>query len=427
MDILIAEDDYISRVMLKKNLTADGHHVIEAGDGQTAWQMYQERKPDMVLSDWMMPGMDGITLCREIRGACKEKYAYIMILTTKDEVEDLITVFEAGADDYISKPVRPEELKSRIKTGQRVINLEKIYHSIQSTLVKRNKALDKALSDLKLTQSQMLQSEKMASIGQLSAGIAHEINNPIGFISGNLDSLKGYFEDLNKVLSQYQGLRRSLEKDTKLPEALRQKARDIRDIEHEIDLEYLKEDIPDLLKDCLKGAGRISRIIKDLKNFARPGKPGTVMIDLNSGLKSTLNLIHNDIKYKAEVEVETDFGEIDPVEVDPQKLNQVFMNLLLNAGQAIEEKGTITVKTRQDNGYVVVMISDTGCGIDSEKLSKIFDPFYTTKPIGLGTGLGLSSVYDIIKEHEGWVEVESQKGQGTCFTIFLPSKRHEDD
>lgn len=425
MDILIAEDDYISRVMLKKNLAADGHNVIEAADGQIAWQMYQERKPEMVITDWMMPGMDGIDLCRKIREEFKGKYAYIMMLTTKDEVDDLVAVFEAGADDYISKPVRPEELKSRIKTGQRVINLENTHRSVQIKLFKKNKALDKALYDLKCTQSHMLQSEKMASIGQLSAGVAHEINNPIGFISGNLDSLKDYFKDLNKVLSQYQMLGQVIEKESSLPESIRQNAQNIRDIEREIDLEYLKEDIPDLLKDCLDGSRRISRIVTDLKSFAHPGNPGTAIMDINSGLQSTLNVINNDIKYKAEVE--TDFGKIDPVEGDPQKMNQVFMNLLLNAGQAIEEYGTITVKTRQDNAHVMVMISDTGRGIDSELMTKIFDPFYTTKPIGQGTGLGLSSAHDIVNEHGGRIAVESKKGQGTCFTISLPSKCQEGD
>lgn len=425
MDILIAEDDYISRVILKKNLAADGHNVIEAADGQAAWQMYQEKKPEMVITDWMMPGMDGIDLCRKIREEFKGKYAYIMMLTTKDEVDDLVAVFEAGADDYISKPVRPEELKSRIKTGQRVINLENTHRSVQIKLFKKNKALDKALYDLKCTQSHMLQSEKMASIGQLSAGVAHEINNPIGFISGNLDSLKDYFKDLNKVLSQYQMLGQIIEKESSLPESIRQNAQNIRDIEREIDLEYLKEDIPDLLKDCLDGSRRISRIVTDLKSFAHPGNPGTAIMDINSGLQSTLNVINNDIKYKAEVE--TDFGKIDPVEGDPQKMNQVFMNLLLNAGQAIEEYGTITVKTRQDNAHVMVMISDTGRGIDSELMTKIFDPFYTTKPIGQGTGLGLSSAHDIVNEHGGRIAVESKKGQGTCFTISLPSKCQEGD
>lgn len=418
MDILIAEDSRISRSVLKKLLKKDGHQIFEAVDGKEAWQLYLEQKPDIVITDWMMPEMDGIALCREIRNHKSKKYSYIMMLTSKGEIDDRVAVFDAGADDYISKPVKPQELRSRIKNGQRVIQLEKKFRVIQNKLVKKNLELNKALADLKIRQSQMLQSEKLVSIGQLSAGVAHEINNPIGFITGNIDTLSDYFKDVETVLGGYQALLQMLKSNDGLSSEVKQQVQKIEDIEEDVDIGYLQEDIPDLLKDCLVGSQRIARIVNDLKTFARPGNEGFTMVDINSGIKSTLNVINNEIKYKAEVK--TDYGELDMIEADPQKLNQVFMNLLLNAGQAIEKDGEIKIQTRQDDTHIRVTICDNGCGISPEHLSRVFEPFYTTKAIGQGTGLGLSSSYDIIQEHKGKIDVKSKKGQGTCLTISLP-------
>ncbi|MBA3009577.1 MAG: response regulator [Proteobacteria bacterium] len=422
MKILIAEDDFVSRLLVKKAVTKIGHEVIVAENGQQAWEAFQEHEPDMVISDWMMPEMDGLELCRRIRKSDKKTYSYIILLTAKDKTTDLVEVFDAGADDYIIKPFKPDELRSRIKSGERITSLESRHHALQETLLVKNKKLDETLQALKETQAQAMQSEKMASIGQLAAGVAHEINNPIGFVGSNLEALSDYLKDYNTLLGHYQVLAAALGKAgaDSGPGTVKTLLDTILQFEEKIEIEYLKEDIPELLKDCAEGTSRVGKIVADLKNFAHPGNDKQMLMDVNKGLESTLNVVANEVKYKAVVT--KDFGQIPMVEAWPQKLNQVFMNIIINAAQAILEKGEIRIKTFVEGKDVKITISDTGSGILPENLSKIFDPFFTTKAVGKGTGLGMNIAYNIIKEHKGKIEVDSQMGKGTCFTITLPGK-----
>jgi signal transduction histidine kinase len=192
--------------------------------------------------------------------------------------------------------------------------------------------------------------------------------------------------------------------------------------EKRIDVDFVKEDIFDLIQDCRKGADRIKKIVVDLKNFSHPGQSSLQYTDINKGLESTLNVVHNEIKYKAKVN--TDFGEIPMVECFAQELNQVFMNILVNAAQAMERSGEIRVRTRLIDGYVRIEISDTGPGIHPDHISKIFDPFFTTKEVGKGTGLGMHIAYNIIQKHQGSIRAESQLGKGATFIIDLPVLAH---
>ena len=422
MKILIAEDDFVSRLLVKKAVEKIGHDVLEAENGKIALELFLEHKPDIIISDWMMPEMDGIELCQKIRASDKKTYSYIILLTAKDKMTDLVEVFEAGADDYIIKPFKPDELRSRIKNGERIIKLEGEHHDLQKELVGKNNKLDKTLARLKTTQSQILQAEKMASIGQLAAGVAHEINNPIGFISSNLDALNDYMTDFDTLLQHFQKLEKILKESNQenLSSEIKQQIQTVSDYEEEIEVDYLKDDIPELLKDCKEGTGRVGKIVGDLKSFAHPGNDEQMLVDINKGLVSTLNVVNNEIKYKATVT--KDLGEIPLVEGYPQKLNQVFMNILVNAAQSIKEKGEIKIVTKQKGKYVAVSISDNGCGIEKDHLSKIFDPFFTTKAIGAGTGLGMNIAYNIIEEHKGKIDVKSQVGKGTVFTIILPGR-----
>ena len=422
MKVLIAEDDYISRLLVKKTIEKIGHEVIEAENGKLAWQLFLDQEPDMIISDWMMPEMDGITLCQKIRSSGKKTYSYIMLLTAKDRMTDLVEVFDAGADDYIIKPFKPDELRSRIKTGERIIQLEGRHHQLQEELSLRNNKLDATLKELKTTQGRILQSEKMASIGQLAAGMAHEINNPIGFIGSNLDALKDYMKDVDELLSHYQKLCKLLmaAPEDSLSVEIKNEVSTIIQFEEQIEIDYLKKDIPDLLHDCKEGTERVGKIVADLKHFAHPGNDRQVLVDINKGLESTLNVVYNELKYKATVTRE--FGDIPMVEGFPQKLNQVFMNILVNAAQAITEKGEIRIETKKEGDNVLVAISDTGCGIREEDLPRIFDPFFTTKEIGKGTGLGMNIAYNIIEEHRGKISVQSTVGKGTTFFVSLPGK-----
>lgn len=420
MKILIAEDDYVSRLLVRKAVMKIGHEAVVTENGREAWEAFQAGKPDMVITDWMMPEMDGIELCKRIRASKEEIYTYVILLTAKDKTTDLVEVFDAGADDYIIKPFKPDELRSRIKSGERIATLESRHYALQAKLLVKNEKLDKALKDLKATQAQALQSEKMASIGQLAAGVAHEINNPIGFVGSNLDALTDYFNDYESLLDQYKIIGSLLENGDAGEDKVREQLKAIREHESDIEIDYLKEDIPDLLNDCIDGTRRVGQIVADLKNFAHPGNDKQMLMDINKGIESTLNVVANEVKYKAKVT--KDFGDIPSVEGFPQKINQVFMNIFVNAAQAIEEKGDITIKTYAEGSDVKISIADNGSGIPEENLNKIFDPFFTTKEVGKGTGLGMNIVYNIIKEHNGNIEVESEMGKGTCFTITLPGK-----
>jgi PAS domain S-box-containing protein len=267
---------------------------------------------------------------------------------------------------------------------------------------------------------QLFQSEKMASIGQLAAGVAHEINNPVGFVISNLNTFKDYQQDFGKLIARY---REALNEARQVPRSgcegrLSQMIGAVEALESEIELDFLLDDCRQLIEECQEGTNRIKNIVQDLKSFAHPGEEARQFVDLNQCIESTLNIVWNELKYNANVIKE--FGQIPELECYPQQLNQVFMNLLVNAGQAISGKGDVKILTRKRNSHIEILFSDTGCGIAEENLNKIFDPFFTTKPVGKGTGLGLHVSYNIIKKHNGEITVTSEKGKGTVFTIQLP-------
>jgi len=282
--------------------------------------------------------------------------------------------------------------------------------------------VEKKAKKIKETQAQLMQQEKMASIGQLAAGVAHEINNPMGFISSNLNSIEDYEKDRKLLIEQYRALVSGLKGETMATEkgraAILERLGRIASLEKETDIDFILEDIPNLIRESKEGAERIKKIVRDLKDFVHPGEDELQFADVNRNLDSTLNIVWNELKYKATVRKE--YGKLPQVRCYVQQLNQVIMNLLVNAAQAIEKQGEICISTRADNGHVEIKISDTGTGISKENLSKIFDPFFTTKEVGKGTGLGLNVAYNIIKKHKGTINVESEAGEGTTFTIRIP-------
>lgn len=266
--------------------------------------------------------------------------------------------------------------------------------------------LKKANYKLKSAQEQVIQSEKLSSIGQLSAGVAHEINNPIGFINSNLKTLSEYAETTLKLIEGYS----SLKQDNSSIEA----------IKSEYDYNFIKKDMPQLIKESIEGASRVIEIVKDLKGFARTDNKATAKVNLHTCINSTLNMVANEIKYKAQVK--KDFGEIPEIECRPVQINQVIMNLLVNAAQAIKDEGLITIKTYSLGENIILEISDTGEGIKKDIMEKIFDPLFTTKEASIGTGLGLSVTYSIVKSHSGDIEAISTTGKGTTFKVTLPAK-----
>ncbi|MFC5300842.1 ATP-binding protein [Azospira restricta] len=291
--------------------------------------------------------------------------------------------------------------------------LEELVEARTAQLSRTNAELRESNRRLGETQGMLLQSEKMASLGQLAAGVAHEINNPVGFVNSNLDSMHAYFTDLARLLDAYAA----------------GEARDdgprIAAIKREIDYDFIRADLTQVIAESKEGMERVKKIVRDLKQFSHVGSTEWQLADLHAGLDSTLNIVSHELKYKAEVTRE--YGALPAVECLPGEINQVFMNLLVNAGQAIEKRGEIRIRTGSDGDTVWVEVADTGCGIPPENLSRIFDPFFTTKPVGQGTGLGLSLSYATIRKHRGRLDVDSAVGRGTTFRITLPQTQPKEE
>ncbi|TWO79136.1 hypothetical protein CBW56_16375 [Denitratisoma oestradiolicum] len=288
----------------------------------------------------------------------------------------------------------------------------------ETKLMRQYTELSKLNQQLQSAHEQLVQSEKLASIGQLAAGVAHEINNPIGYVQSNLGSLDSYLQDLFELLAAYEAAAAALPADH--PALLAATA-----LRREKDLDFLRQDVPNLMGESQEGIGRVRKIVADLKDFSRVDSDQTWQwTDLHRGLDSTLNIVNNEIKYKADVVKE--YGDLPEVECLSSQLNQVFMNLLVNAAHSIKaNRGLITLRTGREGSDVWVEVADNGCGIPPENLGRIFDPFFTTKPVGKGTGLGLSLSYGIVQKHHGRIEVKSQIEQGTTFRVTLPIKQSE--
>lgn len=305
--------------------------------------------------------------------------------------------------------------------------MEEVLKSSKEELMRRNSELMVALSTIELAQKRLVQQEKLAGIGQLAAGVAHEINNPLGFVSGNVEMLEKYFAAFRTVLAQYRQLGANpaeLDKAT-----LKKRFDKIVKAEIENDIDYILDDLPELFRDTMEGLDRMSKIVKGMRLFSRVDHLQVfASYDLNDGIESTLLVAHNEIKYHAVVK--KNLGAIPAIEAVGSEINQVLLNLVVNAAHAIQEKnavemGVIEVTTWQAGEAVFCSIEDTGVGIEPEHLSNIFNPFFTTKPVGKGTGMGLSISYDIIvNRHNGELTVESVPGEGTKFTFKLPV-RHE--
>ena len=284
------------------------------------------------------------------------------------------------------------------------------------------------LSEIKELELHVRQTEKMASIGQLAAGVAHEVNNPMGFIHANLHQMTEYLSDLNKVFEATGHLQRAAAEGDL--EAIRAASEDVTAIAREIDLDYVRTDFEKALHESVEGAERIRHIVRDLRDFSRPDLPARTPADVNQAVDSTANIVWAMMKH--DVHLEKSYGDLPKIDAYPMQLKQVFMNLLVNAYQAIEarserEPGIIRIETEHQGDEITIRIIDSGIGIESARQSRIFEPFYTTKPVGAGTGLGLSTSYSIIERHGGRMSVESEVGQGTTFEVRLPLDGGKDD
>ena len=301
--------------------------------------------------------------------------------------------------------------RARLKTG----HLEQLVEQRTEALTLASQALQQEIDERKQLQSQLIQSEKLASLGQMAAGVAHEINNPVGFVTSNLGTLESDFKQLQRMLDAYQQAEAALAPGDCLEQ--------LSALRNELDLDFLKEDIPILIRESKDGIGRVTQIVKDLKNFSRVDNDEQWQwANLQQGIDSTLNIVASELKHKADVIKH--YQPLPEIECLASQINQVVMNLVINAAQAMgPERGTITLSNGVEGDRVWLEVADNGCGIAPHSLQKIFDPFFTTKPVGEGTGLGLSLSYGIVKKHHGDISVSSEVGRRTTFRVVLPIRQ----
>ncbi len=360
-----------------------------------------------ILSGSFLAGLIGVLLVHRITAD----------LVNLESVTSGLTVPDRGEVDLdlmiSSETAKLEPFLNHPEFGPLAATIRELYSRLGAALADSHQMttdLEQAYVQLKQTQGQILQQEKMASIGQLAAGVAHEINNPMGFITSNLGTLARY----QQKLFEYQKELENCLDETGDQTAILKTS----ELRKKLKIDYLRDDIDDLLSESKEGAERVREIVQNLKGFSRVDQAEHAEVDLNDCLDKTLSIAWNEIKYKAQVE--KDYSALPLVSCFPQQLNQVFLNLLINAAQAIEDHGVICISTQDLGDWVEITITDNGVGIPPENLEKIFEPFYTTKKVGEGTGLGMSISYEIIQKHGGDIQVASEVGQGTTFSITLP-------
>ncbi|HEX7640727.1 MAG TPA: response regulator [Burkholderiaceae bacterium] len=544
--ILIVDDIPANVGVLVDYLEDNGFRVVVAQDGAEGLKRAEFARPDLILLDVMMPGMDGFETCRRLKAEERTRDIPVIFMTAMTEAGEKVNAFGVGAVDYVTKPFEIEEVLARVKTHlslremrrqlekqnellqqeihvrlqtERALRLtqfsvdhatvaviwiapngsfayaneaacqllrytraemmalgmydievgvtqenwalhwayikERRYFGnetrvrtkdgavlpLESTInylefdgreyaiafvrdVSERKRAEQSLHESyqKLKESnrkleemhqQLLQSEKLASIGQLAAGMAHEINNPIAFVHANLGTFQEYVAGLLQLIALYERAEPFLAGQADLLAQLER-------LRTRIDLAHLRSDVNDLLAESQDGVQRVRRIVQDLKDFSRVGEAERQRFELHPGLDSTLNIVNSELKQKAEVVKE--YGKLPVIEGVPAQINQVFLNLLVNAGQAIvnEGEGRIVIRTGCEDGWVWIEVEDNGVGIPADNMTRIFEPFFTTKPVGMGTGLGLSLSYGIVAQHCGRIDVASKVGKGSTFRVWLP-------
>jgi two-component system, sensor histidine kinase and response regulator len=520
MRVLLADDDAVTRKRLTRLLIKAGYEVDAVADGVAALEKMNQRYYPILVTDWEMPGMDGIELCKAVRGLPLDGYVYTLLLTGRDAKDHVIAGLEAGADDYLVKPVHEPELIARLNAGRRILALE---HSLRASgdrnrmLIENTSAVpweldrdscgiiyfapqmqtvflvaadsapasfldllhpddrdafrqfirraagpeaggkdyidSRLLTDkttryvrsfvaaqgnrvslqhvcgisVDITQQKNLelervQTQKLESVGRLAAGVAHEINTPVQFVSDNIDFVRTSMTEMAAVIQAYRHLKVAVQSAGDIPQAARLAA----DAEKAADLDFILDNAPNALASSLEGLGRIATIVRSMKEFAHPDKAQQALADLNQAIRSTLVIANNEYKYVAELDAQ--FADLPLVPCYLGEVNQVILNLLVNASHAVADvvkdsgtRGKITVRTRLDGNEVEISIGDTGTGIPEAVRDKIFDPFFTTKEIGRGTGQGLAIAHNVIvNKHRGTLRFETECGKGTTFFIRLP-------
>ncbi len=419
--ILIVDDTPSNLSVISDVLSDYGFVIAIATSGERALKQLQLGLPDLILLDVMMPGIDGFEVCRRLKANPETQDIPIIFMTALSDASSKIKGFELGAVDYITKPFQATEVLARAKTH---IQLRRLSKTLEQQVEQRTAKLRQAMKQLEASQLQLVNSEKMSALGNLISGIAHEINNPIGFVQGNIQHVDTYVKDLLWLIDLYQ------QHCPRPPDEFKEACK-------KIELDFIREDLPQLIDSLKMGTDRICHISTSLRTFSRTDAEDKVFFNLHDGIDSTLLILQHRLKSTAlrpTIEVIRAYSELPEVNCFPGQLNQVFMNLIANGIDALEEANEgrsfravaaapnqITIRTEVNAERIIVHIGDNGKGIPEAIKSRIFEQGFTTKQVGKGTGLGLAIAHQIIREkHDGSLNCTSEVGKGTTFTIELP-------
>lgn len=405
--ILIVDDSATVRRGFAKQL-CQRYECIEAQNVLDAFEFLKKYRCELVITDVIMPGLSGIELLRKVLDSYPE--TAVIVVSGVDRPQRALDAVRLGAFDYLIKPIDSEVLELTVSRALERRNLLINAAKYKRDLEERNDELVRGKAQLERLQAQIVQNEKMASLGQLAAGIAHEINNPVGFVYGNIDLLNECVRDILKMVAFYE--------KADLPENVANAAAELK---QKIGLEATVADLPSVIDDCRSGMERVRDIVANLRTFSRLDEAEFKPTDIHEGIDSTIRLLS---KYftGSNITLFRNFGSLPKIDAYSAQLNQVWMNLLVNAAQAIgANNGEVRVETNWDGKSIFVSVTDNGVGIDKAHLTRIFDPFFTTKPVGEGTGLGLSIIFSIVERHSGRIDVLSEAGRGSTFTVSLPA------
>ncbi|MBE9008905.1 hybrid sensor histidine kinase/response regulator [Pseudanabaenaceae cyanobacterium LEGE 13415] len=426
--ILIVDDNTTSARLLFDVLEKAGYQPSIAKNGEEALHQLETVSPDLILLDVIMPGIDGFEICDRIKSNPKTKDIPLIFMSALSNVDDKAKGLKLGAVDYITKPFQQEEVLARVqihlKLRQQTRQLKELNEQLEQRVAERTAQLSRSLNELQAAQLQLIQQEKMSTLGQLVSGIGHEINNPLNSIAGNIAHAEQYVQDLISHLQLYQRY---------YPDPVSEIVQDA----EEISLPFLTTDLAKLLNTMKVAADRITHISRSLRTFSRSDHENTIELQIQDGLDSTLLLLQHRLKansHRPAIQIVRDYAELPSIACFPGQLNQVFMNLLANAIDAIEESNRdktyaeilenpnqIYVETELKDNSIAIRIRDNGIGMTETVQQEIFKPSFTTKPVGKGTGLGLAIAHQIIVEkHGGSLICNSAPGKGTEFTIELP-------
>lgn len=418
---LLIVDDEKYNIMLLENLVKDmSVNIFTSFSGKQALEIIENNGVDVVITNIETPDLNGLQLISRIRENAG-KDIYIIIVTALEELEIKVKGLELGANDYITKPFNLPELKSRIRIGIREAFLKKQLISSNRILEKREKELSHALEEIKKNQAMLIQQGKMASLGILSAGIAHEINNPAAFINVNATTMEKWWKLFVPLFDR--AIEMGLDRELGLEK-----------------LSEMRDKFPKMIQSLKEGVARISIITDALRTFALSDRGEKQWVDMKQIVEHALVMTKNRYKYHADLSIECD-PQVPKIHINFQRLEQVFVNLIINAADAIKEKkdamtvggksfmGLLSIRIQGESagGKITISVKDNGIGMNADLLSHIFDPFFTTKPPHRGTGLGLSIVYGIVEDYNGTISIESKEWEGTTFIIILPVKETDKD